>query len=127
MAHMKSIFLVFLIFIGYYSFGQKTKRVIIKYDYSYFSDGTDSIKIKRTPQTEWHKLTDIDQSLFVYASQTESSLDKSNLRDAEMYLSSLRNALSSYHAEIDLKDYEKEINFRKHSKPPIQIVPKINT
>ena len=37
---------------------------------------SDTVKCARTPQIEWHKLTEIDKDLFVYASLVESNLEK---------------------------------------------------
>lgn len=112
---MKYFPILIIIFICNYSYAQRSKRINIIYSESYFKDGVDSIRIKRTQKSEWHKLSEIDNSLFVYASLTESSLDKSNISDAEMYLSNLKNTLSNDNVKLDLTSFEKEIFFRKQT------------
>lgn len=140
------IALVFLFsssaYCGAQVFSKKPKKIKINYSFTFIINGTDSVKCKRTPQSEFHKLGEIDKDLSIYASLMESNLEKCKqnndgfnagfLRDAQMYFTNFKKSLENYNIALDLTDYEKELAFyrnvkiEKHEKPEPETPVKTN-
>jgi hypothetical protein len=124
----KTLVSIVLLFSTTFTYGQlfsKQKKLSINYTYTYILSGNDTVKIKRTPQSEWNKLSSIDNNLLTNILQVESYLqqrksgvhsttwyNKSN--EIEVYMSNLSNCAKMNNVYLDLTDYKNELTYYKN-------------
>src|ERR1700741_3574918 len=111
----KTLSIIFL-FITALAFGQK--KLPINYSYSSIITATDTILIQRTPQSEWPKISKIDNLFVTYILNVENYLlqrskgnksaaeyNKSN--EIEVHFNNLQTCAKKNRVTIDLTNYKK--------------------
>jgi hypothetical protein len=115
----KTLSIIFL-FITALAFGQK--KLPINYSYSSIITATDTILIQSTPQSEWPKISKIDNLLVTYILNVENYLlqrskgnksaaeyNKSN--EIEVHFNNLQTCAKKNRVTIDLTNYKKELEY----------------
>jgi hypothetical protein len=100
---------------------KKLKDLDIHYKYEILFEGDKTIKAKRTPQLEWHKIRDVDASLLESILGVESFLQqrKSGIYDMldESYfhkqMQQAKAMIDSYRIDLDLSEYQNEADYYK--------------